>query len=134
MALKAIVCLEKVKSDTSPEEVKLAKANLYYSYNQASKATQLLREVLTVDATNQEALYGLGIHFFQTNSFEKANEFLSQLVQADSNHINGMYYLAIADVKIGKTKEAKMLFKKIKLLEISTEVEANVDDYLNEIK
>jgi len=134
MALKAIACLEKVESDTLPEEVKLALANLYYSYNQASKATWLLQEVLTVNAANQEALYSLGIHFFQSNNFEKASVYLSKLVQSDSNHINGMYYLAIADLKTGNTKEANLLFEKLKLLEIPAEVKANVDDYLNEIK
>ncbi len=134
VALKAIACLEKVESDTLPEEVKLALANLYYSYNQANKATHLLQKVLAVDAANQEALYSLGIHFFQNNNFEKARAYLSQLVQVDSTHINGMYYLAVADIKTSNAKEAKMLFEKLKLLDITTEVEANVDDYLHEIK
>ncbi len=134
MALKAIACLEKVEPISLSEKGKLALANLYYSYNKAHKATQLLQEILTVDAANQEALYNLGIHFFQGNNFEKAAEYLSKLVQSDSTHINGMYYLAIANIKTGNTKEGKMLFERLKLLEIPAEVEANVDDYLNEIK
>ncbi|MCF6361123.1 MAG: hypothetical protein L3J29_10230 [Cyclobacteriaceae bacterium] len=134
MALKAIACLENVEGISSSEKVKLALANLYYSYEEGIKATRLLQEVLIVDTANQEALYSLGIHFFQSNNFEKATAYLSQLIQVDSTHINGMYYLAIADIKIGNTKEGKMLFEKLKLLEIPAEVKANVDDYLNEIK
>jgi len=134
IALNAIACLEKVEGETSSEEVKLALANLYYSYGKAGKATQLLQEMLAVNVANQEALYSLGIHFFQNNNFEKSTEFLSQLVQTDSTHINALYYLAITYLKMGNANEAKILFEKLKLLEIAAEVEANVDDYLNKIK
>ena len=134
MALKTITCLENIDSETSSEEVKLALATLYFSYDQAANAKSLLQEVLTDNATNQEALYQLGIHYFQNSNFEKSVDYLSQLVEANSSNINGLYYLAIADVNIGDTEQAKVLFEQLKLLDITAEVEANVDEYLNEIK
>ncbi len=134
MATKAIACLNNISPSNLSEEVKLALATLYLSYNEEDKAVRLLQEVLINDGANEEALYDLGIHYFQNNNFEKASNYLSQLVKVDSSHINGMYFLALLNLKSNKPNEAKMLLKKIKLLDISAEVKANVDNYLNEIK
>ncbi|MCF6353060.1 MAG: tetratricopeptide repeat protein [Cyclobacteriaceae bacterium] len=134
MATKAIACLNKVNPSNSSEEVKLALATLYLSYDEEVKAVRLLQEVLTNDGANEEALYGLGIHYFQNNNFKKASRYLSQLVKVDSSHINGMYFLALSNLKSNRLNEAKVLFLKLKLLDISAEVKANVDVHLSDIK
>ncbi len=134
MATKAIACFEKIINQDSTEEIKLALANLYFSYSNPKKSSQLLQEVLQTNATNKEALYQLGIRAYQHNNFEKANTYLTLLVKVDSSDINGLYYLAIANFNMSNTNEAKVFFKKLKLLDISEEVEADVDYYLQKIK
>ncbi len=134
LATKAIVCLQKISLSNSSKEVKLALATLYLSYNESDKAISLLQEVLATDDVNKEALYALGIHYFQDNNFEKADSYLTQLITIDSSHINGMYFLALSKLKLDKQKEAKMLFEKLKLLDISAEVEVDIESYLNDIK
>jgi outer membrane protein len=134
MVMKAIDCLEKGFGNTSSVEVKLVLANLYFAYEKPIEATDLLNEVLVANAENKEALYILGVHLFQINKFEKAGEYLSQLVKVDTSHTNGLYLLAVTKFKIGNKKEAKVLFEKLKLLDISDEVRANADDYLSDIK
>lgn len=134
MAIKAITCLKKGLRLTSSVKVKLSLAKLYLAYDKPKQAIDLLHEVLTKDAANKEALYMMGIHMFQLNQFEEASEYLSYLVQVDSSNTNGLYFLAVSHVKLGNTKKAKILFEKLKLLDISEEVKANANDYLNEIK
>lgn len=134
MAFKAIACLEKGFSSDSSEKVKLALSNLYLAYEKPNEAIHILQEVLSINATNNEALYLMGIHMFQLDKYESANNYLYQLVEVDSSNINGLYFLAISHVKLGNPKKAKVLFEKLKLLDISEEVKAEADNYLSEIK
>lgn len=134
MAFKAITCLEKGYSSDSSEKVKLALANLYLVYEKPNEAIHILQEVLSINATNKESLYLMGIHMFQLDKFEEASNYLNQLIRVDSSNINGLYFLAISKVKIGNAKEAKVLFEKLKLLDISEEVKAEADEYLSDIK
>ncbi len=134
MAAKAIECLQNGLTPDSSTEVKIALATLYFSYEKPQEATDLLQEVLASDTANTKALYLLGIHWFQLNKFEQASDYLNQLVKIDANNINGLYFLAVSKVNLGNTNEAKVLFEKMKLLDISAEVKADVDDYLSDIK
>jgi len=134
MATKAIECLEKGIDGTLDIEVKLTLAKLYSVIEDFKKEIELLKEVLIENGSHKEALYLLGIYYFQLNQFEKADVYLEKLVKADSSHVNGLFNLAVCQIKLGNRTKAKVLFEKVKLLDGSEEVIANADAYLNDIK
>ncbi|MCB0494621.1 MAG: tetratricopeptide repeat protein [Cyclobacteriaceae bacterium] len=132
--LKAINCLNNGVSEKSPPSTKRKLAQLYVADNQQGKATKLLEHLIAEYPDDVESLYMLGIHAFQVNAFKEAAHYFGQLVKADSSHVNGVYYLAVCELKLGNKVEAKMLFEKVKKLDSSEEVKANADAYLNDIK
>ncbi|MCB0505080.1 MAG: tetratricopeptide repeat protein [Cyclobacteriaceae bacterium] len=133
-ALRAIKCLEEsITSDTSPK-VKKKLAELYLASEKPDKAIALLKEIVSSNPNEEEALYLLGIHAFQLNAYEDARNYLAQVVALDSTDVNACYYLAVCEMKTGNMAKAKMLFEKVKQLDSSEEVKANADAYLNDIK
>ena len=134
MATKAIECLENGASANSTIEVKLTLAKLYSVKNEPEMGVRLLSKVLTEDSSNKEALYLLGIYYFQLNKIEKASNYLETLVLLDSTNVSGLFNLAVCQIKLGNNTKAKVFFEKVKLLDSSEEVNSNADSYLNDIK
>lgn len=131
---KSIALLSKVQITSSSANIKMALAKLYISNEEPNKATVLLREVLRNNAANLEALYMLGIQLYQFGEFEQAGDYLTKLVHRDSSNINAIYHLGVCKIKTENPIEAQVLFEKLKLLDISEELQNNIDEYLNEIK
>lgn len=133
-ASKAMLCLEKGVSTNSSPKIKRKLAELYLANDKPGEAVDLLKQVISSNPTDKESLFMMGIHAYQVSAYEDAAHYLGSLVNLDSTHVNGLYYLAISEMKLGNTGEAKVLFEKVKQLDISEEAEANVDAYLNDIK
>ena len=134
LALKGISCLEQGVTTSSSPKVKRKLAELYLANERSNEAVEILKQVIASNPSDKQALYIMGIHAYQLNEYKDATHFLSRLVNLDSTHVNGLYFLAISEMKLGNTGEAKMLFEKVKQLDSSEEVQADVDAYLNDIK
>lgn len=133
-ASKALNCLEKGTTSNSSPKVKRMLAELYLANEKPNEAIALLKQVIATDPTDTLTLYMMGIHAFQLSDYKDATHFLGRLVNVDSTHVNGLYFLAISEMKLGNKEEAKMLFEKVKQLDNSEEVQADADAYLNDIK
>ena len=107
---------------------------LYLTTNRVEEGVQLLRKVLESNPGHQEANYNLGVHALQAGAFEPASSYFETIVQQDSANVQSTFYLALCYQQIGRKDEAVRLLNRVKELDSSPEVQANVDAYLNDIE
>ena len=94
----------------------------------------LLHEVLIDNPDYAEALYNLGVYAMQSRDFSQAAENFERIIAKDSTQVRANFYLAICYQELGRKDESIILFNRVKELDSSPEVQANVDAYLDDIK
>lgn len=102
--------------------------------NQGVAGSMLLHEVLIDNPDYAEALYNLGVYAMQSRDFSQAAENFERIIAKDSTQVRANFYLAICYQELGRKDESIKLFNRVKELDSSPEVQANVDAYLDDIK
>lgn len=115
-------------------EVKNNLAMTYLSSNNPMQGILMLREVLTVDAKNETALFNLGMLSVQSGQYENAIERLNVLVGINPQHIQAQLLLGVAYMQTGNNAKAKSQFEKVKDMDKDPAVQATVDSYLKDLK
>lgn len=115
-------------------EVKNNLAMTYLSSNNPMQGILMLREVLTVDAKNETALFNLGMLSVQSGQFENAIERLNTLIGINPQHIQAQLLLGVAYMQTGNNAKAKSQFEKVKDMDKDPAVQATVDSYLKDLK
>ena len=59
---------------------------------------------------------------------------LEELIKINPNHTQGQLLLGIAYLNMGKKKDAKQQFERVKQLDNDPAVQATVDSYLKDLK
>ena len=107
---------------------------LFLTTNRTSNGVELLREVVKDNPNHQEANFNLGVNALQAGAFEPAAKYFELIVKQDSSNVQSTFYLALCYQQMGRKSEAVRLLNKVKELDNSPEVQANVDAYLNDIE
>ncbi|MCS7189849.1 MAG: OmpA family protein [Bacteroidia bacterium] len=84
----------------------------YYTYRNPEKAAELYKQVISLDANNQYALYRLGRCYWYTNNTEQAVEAYQKALAVNTEANDTIYLdLGIAQKKIGRYPEAIQSFE-----------------------
>ncbi|MEO1254099.1 MAG: tetratricopeptide repeat protein [Bacteroidota bacterium] len=73
----------------------------------------MLREILTEDETNRQAILNLGLLAIQSGQFERAKERFETLVSLDKSDHEAKLYLAVSMMEINKQAQARLLLEEI---------------------
>ncbi|MCI5058541.1 MAG: hypothetical protein MRY83_20690 [Flavobacteriales bacterium] len=94
---------------------KLDKAiNLVQNGQNPMEGITLLKEVLSEDSTNVQALYYLGVFSVQSGQLDKAIGRFESIVKIDSNHFEANYYLSNLYFEMGDSLKAAYFNEKVK--------------------
>ena len=115
-------------------EAKTLLAVLKLASDQGVAGSMLLHEVLLTNPDYAEALYNLGVYAMQSRDFSQAATNFERILDSDTTQVRANFYLAICYQELGRTEESISLFNRVKELDSSPEVQANVDAYLDDIK
>ena len=80
------------------------------------QVTKQYDDILTIDAQNTKANYRLGLIYYGKEDFQKAHDYLEKVVNLFPFDYDGLIMYAWANLQLGKTREAKILFQKVLLL------------------
>ena len=116
------------------EGAKTMLAILSIASGNTSDGARILREVLVTNPDNEDALYNLGVVALQSGDFNSAAQQFESIIKLDSTQVRAYFYLALCYKETDRTAESILLFEKVKELDSSPEVQADVDAYLDEIK
>ena len=75
------------------------------------------KEILKIDAKNSTVNYRLGLIYYGREDFTSAYKFFEQVVNLYPFDYNSSLYLAWTNLKLGKTREAKVLFNKVLMMQ-----------------
>lgn len=92
-------------------ELTLQDAQRAYQMGQLAQAARLYQEVLSTDPGHLEALYSLGMIFFQANQLEQAEALFSQVLRVAPDFVDGLCMRGVTLVKMNRTDEALACFK-----------------------
>lgn len=115
-------------------DVKTKLAMTYLTSSSPMQGITLLREVLAEDPKNELALFNMGMLSVQSGQDEKAVDRLQELIKINPQHTQGQLLLGIAFMNLGKKKDAREQFEKVKQLDNDPSVQAAVDSYLKDLK
>ncbi|MDH5366282.1 MAG: tetratricopeptide repeat protein [Cyclobacteriaceae bacterium] len=115
-------------------DLKAKIAMTYISSQNPMQGIMMLREIIEVDAENEEALYNLGLLSRQSGQMEKALVRFEKILSINPNHIQARFLLGVTLKDLGKNKEAIEQFEIVKRTENDPTVLATVNSYLEEIK
>jgi len=133
LAEKARVYYQRVLEENSGMlDVKAKLAMTYVSGEQPMTGIMMLREVLEQDATNEMAIYNLGILAITSGQLDKAIERFTKLRELDPENMEANFYLGYCLFETGKVQESKPYFEKVKELGVGDLVTA-AEDYLEKI-
>lgn len=76
------------------------------------EVAQLYREVLANSPGNTRALYHLGLIHYERREWTQAARFFQKVVDLYPFDFDGLHMLAWTNLRLGKTREAKVLFNK----------------------
>lgn len=74
---------------------------------------QMLREVLSDDPENREAILNLGLLAIRSGQYDRAEERFVRLLELDSSDYEAMFYYGVSLSDGGKPDEAKAVFEKL---------------------
>lgn len=134
MAEKARATFKKIL-EQNPKNYK-AKAKMAMTFVGTENPMQgilMLREVVQEDPKNEFAVYNLGILSFQSGQYDKAESRFLKLSQLNPKDVNAFFYLGLSQKELGKKKEAIANLMKAKTLDKSPEVQASIDEQLEEL-
>ncbi|RAW03230.1 tetratricopeptide repeat protein [Pseudochryseolinea flava] len=110
------------------------KLAMTYMTEAPMQGVALLREILEVDPTHEEALYNLGMLSVQSRQYDKAVGHLEKLIKISPEHIQGRLLLGISLMETGDKKGAREQLEKVKQLDNDPAVQETVDSYLKDLK
>jgi predicted Zn-dependent protease len=123
--------------DKNNLEVKTKLAKTYFGGSDPQntmKGVAMLKEVISVDPGNEEALFSLGTLSIQSKQYDKAVGRFEAIVQKNPEHMEGQFWLGYSYMMMEEKGKAKDAFKKVKKLSKDPQVLATVDNYLKELK
>lgn len=115
-------------------DVKNNIAMTYIATSNPMQGIMMLREILEIDAQNEQALLNMGRLSMQSNQYDRAIERFETLISYHPSNLDGNYLLAVCYFESGKVDKAKDQFKKVKSMDTDPMVQTAVDEYLNRIK
>ena len=92
-----------------------ARFGLIYPLSSMGNWTQVIRiygEILRIDPMNSIANFRLGLVYYGRNDFLKAKPFFEKVVNLYPFDYDGLNMMAWTHLKLGNTREAKILFQK----------------------
>lgn len=93
----------------------------------------MMREVLEQDPENRDAIYQMGILSMQTGQFDKAIGRFQDLTRLYPQDVEGLFYLALAQMQTNDKQNAHNNFEKARKLTKDPAVIATIDGYLKEL-
>jgi tetratricopeptide (TPR) repeat protein len=97
------------------------------------KAVGMLKEVVSKDPLNQNALLALGMLSIQSGQFNKAIERFQALLNGNPNNVEGLFYLGYSQMMAGEKANAKSSFEKVKRLTKDPNILKSTEEYLKEL-
>jgi tetratricopeptide (TPR) repeat protein len=114
-----------------------AKTSLAVCYVEGSsnpmQGITMLREVLTVDSNNVNALLSLGMFAVKSGQHEKAIERFTKIIAIDTTYIEAYLYLADSYEKLKNTPAAIESLKKYEQKVDDVSIKAEVRNYINKL-
>lgn len=92
-------------------ELTLQDAQRAHQMGQLAEAARLYQNVLQANPAHLEALYSLGMIFFQANQIEQAESLFGQVVRVAPLFADGLCMRGVALVKLNRAEEALSCFK-----------------------
>jgi Flp pilus assembly protein TadD len=114
-------------------EVKNKLAMTYTTSAGPMQGIRLLQEIIAEEPNNRTALFNLGMLSIQSGQYDKAVGRLEKLVAIDSLSPQGWLLLGVAYKEMGRKKEARSVFEKVKTLDTDPSVQATADSYLDDL-
>lgn len=114
-------------------DLKTKLAMTYISTRNPMQGIIMLREVVSVDPENQEALFNLGLLSRQSGQNEKAVERFESILLLNPDHLQARFLLGVTYLELGKNKLAKKQLEIVKRTDTDPAIIATVDAYLEEI-
>ena len=74
---------------------------------------QVLREIISTNPNNREALINLGLLSIQSGQFDRAVGRFEKLIELDSTDFEAMLYLGVAYMETGRRLEAESVFTNV---------------------
>ncbi len=119
--------------DPEQLDAKAKMAMTYISSANPMQGIQMLREVLETDASNELAVYNLGLLSMQSGQYDRAVERFKTLAQLNPGHLQAQFLLGVSYFEAGNKAQAKEQFEKVKSMDTDPSVTASVDEYLNQL-
>ena len=115
-------------------EVKNKIAATYMVNNDAMQAVVVLREIISKDPENKQALTSLGLLSIQSGQYDKAIDRFEKILSLDANDATACFYLGVAYIGKGDKSKGKGYLLKAKDLSSDAAFDQSVDEYLKELK
>jgi len=97
------------------------------------KAVGMLKEVVSKDPLNQDALLALGMLSIQSGQFSKAIDRFQTLLKGHPDNVEGLFYLGYSQMMAGEKANAKSSFEKVKTLTKDPNILKSTEEYLKEL-
>ncbi len=81
-------------------------AQIEVSDGNTAKAIEKIQNATLLDPNNPDVYFELGLLRYNSGDYDGAASAFKETVALNNQYLNGWYYLALADQKIGNTKEA----------------------------
>jgi len=94
-------------------EAKLGYVNPAAALGNWEKVITQYKEIIKIDPQNSTANYRMGLYYYGKEDFNTAYKFFEQVVNLYPFDYSSMLYFAWTNFKLGKTREAKVLFNKV---------------------
>jgi tetratricopeptide (TPR) repeat protein len=123
-----------LERDSTRLDIKNKIAMTFVSSSNPMRGITMLREILTDDPENQDAIFNMGLLSLQSGQYERAMERFEQLTKINSGNLQGQFYLGLCYLELGDTAKAVTQFQLVKSLGNDPTILATVQSYLNELK
>jgi tetratricopeptide (TPR) repeat protein len=125
--------------DREPQnlEVKTKMARTYFGSEDPQNTmtgVKILKEVISEDPDNEEALYTLGQLSIQSKQFDKAVERFQSLLKTKPENIEAEFWLGYSQMMLGNKKEARASFERVIKNTDDPQVKTSAENYLKELK
>jgi len=116
-------------------EAKNALAACYVDVNHdVMKGVALLREVISKDSNNIQALFSLGMLSVQSGQLDKAKARFKKLTELEPFNAEIYYYLGDVHARMGEKSEAIAAYEKCKTLLSDKEAKKEIESLINKLK
>lgn len=116
-------------------DAQTALAAIYIQVDQdVMKGVGLLKDVVSKDSNNVQAIFTLGMLSIQSGQFDKAEERFKKLITIDPFNAEYYFYLGEVYAKAGKTKEAIKTYETCKTLLKDEAAKKDVESLISKLK